>query len=457
MAKFNRVKGMQDFLPKDISKWQYVERTLIETAGLYGFKEIRIPMMEQTEVFTGSVGETSDIVQKEMYTLEDMGGRSITLRPEFTAGVVRSVIENGLLNEGLPQKLCYMGSCFRQEKPQAGRYREFHQFGVESFGSNDSSADAEIIALAKDVLHMLGIDDINLLINSIGCPECRPKYLEKLKEYFYSYKDQLDGDSLKRIDKNPMRILDSKVPSTIEIVANAPKSIEFLCDDCKTHFDGVKNRLSLLGIGYTVEEKLVRGLDYYTNTVFEFVSDAIGSQSTVCGGGRYNPLVARMGGKDTPGLGFAMGIERLIMVMENVGLDVPEEKRCEIFIASIGDIASKKAFELSHNLREEGFYAEYDTMSRGLKAQMRYANKIGAHYCIVLGEDELIKGIGKIKNMDTGKEVEIPLNSALIDYLYNVQISDAMEELEGSVEDIGSSNVDLSLISNFVEENKNKN
>lgn len=456
MAKFQRNKGMQDILPKDISKWKYVEKTLIEVAQLYGFKEIRVPTMEFTEVFTGSVGESSDIVQKEMYTLEDMGRRSLTLRPEFTAGVVRSVIENGLLNEGLPLKLSYIGSCFRQEKPQAGRLREFHQFGVESFGSNDPSADAEIIALAKDVLQMLGLEKIRLLINSIGCPECRPKYLEELKKYFYTYKDQLDGDSLKRIDTNPMRILDSKVPSTMEIVKDAPKSVDFLCDDCKVHFDGVKNRLSLLNIDYTIAPKLVRGLDYYTNTVFEFVSDDIGSQSSVAGGGRYNPLVERMGGKPTPGLGFGMGIERLIMAMDAVGADVPEEKRCEIFVASVGDIASKKALQLSHKLREEGFYAEYDMMSRGLKAQMKYANKIGAHYCVVLGEDELIKGVGKIRNMDSGKEVEIPLGDALVDYLYTVQISDAMEELGGSIDDIGFSNVDLSMMTKFVEEHSEK-
>ena len=456
MAKFQRNKGMQDILPKDISKWKYVEKTLIEVAQLYGFKEIRVPTMEFTEVFTGSVGESSDIVQKEMYTLEDMGRRSLTLRPEFTAGVVRSVIENGLLNEGLPLKLSYIGSCFRQEKPQAGRLREFHQFGVESFGSNDPSADAEIIALAKDVLQMLGLEKIRLLINSIGCPECRPKYLEELKKYFYTYKDQLDGDSLKRIDTNPMRILDSKVPSTMEIVKDAPKSVDFLCDDCKVHFDGVKNRLSLLNIDYTIAPKLVRGLDYYTNTVFEFVSDDIGSQSSVAGGGRYNPLVERMGGKPTPGLGFGMGIERLIMAMDAVGADVPEEKRCEIFVASVGDIASKKALQLSHELREEGFYAEYDMMSRGLKAQMKYANKIGAHYCVVLGEDELIKGVGKIRNMDSGKEVEIPLGDALVDYLYTVQISDAMEELGGSIDDIGFSNVDLSMMTKFVEEHSEK-
>lgn len=454
MKKFQRIKGMQDFLPSEISKWQYVEKTLIDTAQLYGFKEIRIPTMEQTELFTGSVGESSDIVQKEMYSLNDMGGRSMTLRPEFTAGVVRSVIENGLLNNALPLKLCYLGSCFRQEKPQAGRFREFHQFGIECFGSNDPSSDAEIIALAKDLLQMVGITKITLLINSIGCPECRPKYLEELKQYFYEHKDQLDGDSIKRLETNPMRILDSKVPSTIEIVKNAPKSLDYLCEDCENHFAGVKNRLSLLNIDYKVEQKLVRGLDYYTNTVFEFISDDIGAQSTVCGGGRYNPLVGRMGGKDTPGLGFAMGLERLIMVMESLGIETPEEKVCEVYIASIGDIASKKAFELAHKLREEGFYAEYDSMSRGLKAQMKYANKIGAHYCLVIGEDEIIKGIGKIKNMETGNEVEIPINDGLIDYLYNVQVSDAMADLGESVDDIGFSNMDLSLIQGLVEENK---
>lgn len=454
MGKFQKIKGMQDFLPTDTSKWQYVEKTLIDTAELYGFKEIRVPILEQTEVFTGAVGETSDVVQKEMYTLIDKGDRSLTLRPEMTAGVVRSVIENGLLNESLPLKLCYIGPCFRQEKPQAGRFRQFHQFGIESFGSNDPSSDAEVIALAQDVLRMVGIENVKLVINSIGCPDCRPKYLEELKKYFYEYKDQLDGDSLKRIDLNPMRILDSKVPTTQEIVKNAPKPADYLCDDCKNHFDGVKNYLSYLNIDYKVDENLVRGLDYYTNTVFELISGEIGSQSAVAGGGRYNPLVKRMGGKDTPALGFAMGIERLIMAMDSADAEIPEERKCEIYFASVGDIASKKAFELAHKLREEGFYAEYDNMGRGLKAQMRYANKIGAHYTIVLGEDELIKGVGKIRNMKTGKETELPLNDVLVDFLYNVQLSDAMEELGESVDEIGFTNVDLSVVSEFVKENK---
>jgi len=427
-------KGTQDILPEISHKWQYVEQMAAETAQIFGYEEIRVPTFEHTAVFTGSVGETTDIVQKEMYTFEDKGGHSLTLRPEATAGVVRSVIQHGLLNSALPQKVYYITTCFRRERPQAGRYREFRQFGVESFGSNDPSADAEIICLAQDLLTTLGINEVELLINSIGCAECRAKYLEALKEYFTQYKEQLDEDSRRRLDTNPMRILDSKIPETTQLVKGAPQTLDYLCSDCKEHFEGVKSRLDLLGVNYRITPTLVRGLDYYTNTVFEFVSSKIGAQGTVCGGGRYNLLVERRGGKPTPALGFGMGLDRILLVMAQLNCDFPDPRTCDIYIGSVGDPAAKKAFYLASKLRSEGFAASFDLMSRSVKAQMKYANKIGAKFSMIIGEDELAKGQGLLKNMSTGEETQIPLDDSLQEHLYNSQIMAAMQELSDAVE-----------------------
>lgn len=411
MAEINRaVKGTNDILPDQSRKWQFVEGKMLETAELFGFKEIRVPVFEHTEVFKRSVGDTTDVVQKEMYTFEDKGGRSITLRPELTAGVIRSAIEKGLINGALPQKLCYIGGCYRYEKPQAGRLREFHQFGVECVGAAAPNADAEVISLAKAVLENIGIKDISLEINSIGCPECRKEYHKALKEYFSANAETLCDTCKERLDRNPMRILDCKSPICREVAANAPVVIDYLCDDCKEHFEKVKANLSAMNISFTVNPKIVRGLDYYTRTVFEFVSGDIGAQSTVCGGGRYDGLIKQMGGQDTPSLGFAMGIERLMMVLEAQKAELPEDSTCDLFIATLGDKATLKASALCRELRDEGYKVQTDICGRGLKAQMKYANKIGAKFTLVLGDNEVESGKATLKKMSDSSEREISLN-----------------------------------------------
>lgn len=414
MAEINRaIKGTNDILPEDSHKWQFVEGKMLETASLYGFKEIRVPVFEHTEVFLRSVGDTTDVVQKEMYTFEDKGGRSITLRPELTAGVIRSAIEKGLVNGALPVKVCYIGGCYRYEKPQAGRLREFHQFGVECIGAASPNADAEVIALARQVLKSIGIDKISLEINSIGCPECRKEYHKALKEYFSNNIENLCGTCKDRLERNPMRILDCKSPVCSEIAAKAPVVLDYLCDDCRGHFEQVKAHLKAQNIEFTVNPHIVRGLDYYTRTVFEFVSGDIGAQSTVCGGGRYDGLISQMGGPSVPSLGFAMGIERLMLVLENQKAELPEAPKTDVYIATLGEKAVLKATELCAALRDEGYKAETDICKRGLKAQMKYANKIGAKFSIVLGDTEIENGKAKLKNMAEGTETEIKLDEIL--------------------------------------------
>ena len=411
MAEINRaVKGTNDILPADSHNWQFVEGKMLEVAALYGFKEIRVPVFEHTEVFLRSVGDTTDVVQKEMYTFDDKGGRSITLRPELTAGVIRSAIENGLVSGALPAKVCYIGGCYRYEKPQAGRLREFHQFGVECIGAPSPNADAEVIALARQVLESVGIEKIALEINSIGCPECRKAYHAALKEYFKANIDTLCGTCKERLDRNPMRILDCKSPICSEIAAKAPVVIDFLCDDCRDHFEQVKAHLTAQGIEYTVNPHIVRGLDYYTRTVFEFVSGDIGAQSTVCGGGRYDGLISQMGGPAVASLGFGMGIERLMLLLKAQQTELPEAHTTDIYIATLGDKAILKASELCAELRREGYKAETDICSRGLKAQMKFADKIGAKFTVVLGDDEIDGGKARLKDMAEGTVKEIKLS-----------------------------------------------
>ncbi len=411
MAEINRaIKGTNDILPEDSHKWQFVEGKMLETASLYGFKEIRVPVFEHTEVFLRSVGDTTDVVQKEMYTFDDKGGRSITLRPELTAGVIRSAIEKGLVNGALPVKVCYIGGCYRYEKPQAGRLREFHQFGVECIGAASPNADAEVIALARQVLKNIGVDKISLEINSIGCPHCRKEYHKALKEYFNQNIEDLCGTCKDRLERNPMRILDCKSPVCSEIAAKAPVVLDYLCDDCKQHFEQVKAHLNAQNIEFTVNPHIVRGLDYYTRTVFEFVSGDIGAQSTVCGGGRYDGLISQMGGPSVPSLGFAMGIERLMLVLESQKTELPQAPKTDVYIATLGEKACLKATELCALLRDEGYKSETDICARGLKAQMKYANKIGAKFTIVLGDDEIENDSAKLKNMAEGTETPIKLS-----------------------------------------------
>ena len=435
MSEINRaVKGTNDLLPFDSYKWQFVENKMLETARLFGFSEIRVPVFEHTEVFKRSVGDTTDVVQKEMYTFDDKGGRSITLRPELTAGVVRSVIENGLLNGPLPLKVCYIGGCYRYEKPQAGRLREFHQFGVECVGASAPNADAEVIALAKQVLDNVGIEKISLEINSIGCPECRKNYQNALKEYFKANIDTLCGTCKDRLERNPMRILDCKSPVCKKLCENAPVVIDYLCDDCQEHFDAVKSHLDAAGINYTVNPKIVRGLDYYTRTVFEFVSGDIGAQSTVCGGGRYDGLIAQMGGQPTASLGFGMGIERLMMVLEAQNTELPKPTDCDLYIAAMGEKASLKATALCNALRIDGFKVQTDICAKGLKAQMKFANKIGALFTLVLGDNELENNKANLKNMQTGEQTEICLDN-LSDELLSAVNKNALENLTNSIID----------------------
>lgn len=414
MSEINRaVKGTNDVLPEESYKWQYVENKMLKTASLFGFKEIRVPVFEHTEVFQRSVGDTTDVVQKEMYTFDDKGGRSITLRPELTAGVIRSVIENGLYNLSLPQKVCYIGGCYRYEKPQAGRLREFHQFGVECIGAAAPSADAEVISLAHSVLSEIGLENLSLEINSIGCPACRAEYHKALKAYFESKQESLCETCKDRLSRNPMRILDCKSPVCSDIAKDAPVMIDFLCQDCDDHFKAVKANLDEMGIAYKVNPTIVRGLDYYTRTVFEFVSGDIGAQSTVCGGGRYDGLMEQMGAPATPSLGFAMGIERLLLVLANQNKEVGNKQICDIYIAPMGNTASIKAAAVCTALRKAGFSAQTDICGRGLKAQMRYANKIGARFSVVLGDNELETGIINLKNMETGEQKEIELENLI--------------------------------------------
>ena len=433
MSEINRaIKGTNDILPQDSYKWQFVEGKMLETARMFGFEEIRVPVFEHTEVFKRSVGDTTDVVQKEMYTFDDKGGRSITLRPELTAGVVRAAIEKGLVQGALPLKVCYIGGCYRYEKPQAGRLREFHQFGVECFGAASPNADAEVIMLAKQVLDSVGIEKISLEINSIGCPECRKSFQAALKQYFSDNIETLCATCKDRLDRNPMRILDCKSPVCSDLAKNAPVVLDYLCDDCKAHFEGVKKHLDAAGIKYTVNPHIVRGLDYYTRTVFEFVSGDIGAQSTVCGGGRYDGLVSQMGGPNVAALGFGMGIERLMLVLDAQKNEWPKNNTCDLYIATMGEAASLKASELCCALRNDGFKVQTDITARGLKAQMKFADKIGATFTMVLGDSEIESGCARLKNMQSGNETEIKLSN-INDELFSELYEAALKQLEEAI------------------------
>lgn len=416
---------MEDVVPSQVHKWHTVEKVASDIAEAYGFREIRIPTFENTELFVRSVGETTDVVQKEMFTVTGRESK-FTLRPEGTAGTIRAVLQNGLLNEALPQKVFYILSCFRHEKPQAGRLWEFHQFGAEMAGSSSPAADAEMISMAGSVIEKLGIKDIELHINSIGCPHCRAKYYEKLREFFEPNKEKLCPTCLSRLEKNPMRILDCKSEICREIGKEAPLMIDYLCDECSEHFTSLKKYLDEMGIKYSIDPKIVRGLDYYTKTVFEFITTSIGAQGTICGGGRYDGLIGEMGGNPTPALGFAMGLERLIMTMEKQGCEFAEPRQCDIYIGSMGEAAGIKAAALVNELRTGGVKAEWDVMGRGVKAQMKYANKIGAAYSIILGDNELAEGKAKLKNMQSGEESEIALDSSFCDRFSNIRTADML-------------------------------
>lgn len=404
-------KGTADVLPSQSYKWQYLENEIRKICNEFCIKEIRTPVFEHTELFERGVGETTDVVGKEMYTFNDKGDRSITLRPEGTASAARAYIEHGLFNDPQPVKVFYQIKCYRYEKPQAGRYREFGQFGVEVYGSGEPSADAEIMALPMLLYERLGLKGLRLSINSIGCPNCRKEYNKKLKEYLSKRYDNLCDTCKERFEKNPMRIIDCKSPICSDIVADAPKLIDSICPECADHFQKVKGYLDAMGIAYVIDPDIVRGLDYYTKTVFEIIADNKNSNSVICGGGRYDGLIEELGGNPMPACGFALGMERLLLTMEEQGIEIPEPKGVQIYIGNIGDESGRFSQKLVMELRKAGIIAEKDHLGKSVKAQMKYANKIGAKYSIILGDDEIANNTARLKNMDEGTECECALNA----------------------------------------------
>ncbi len=413
-----RPKGTKDMLPEEAYRWQYLERVAKETAAAFAFKEIRTPVFEYTELFSRGVGGTSDIVGKEMYTFLDKGNRSVTLRPEGTAGVARAFLENGLAGGAMPFKAYYLISAFRYERPQAGRLREFHQFGAELYGAEGAYADAEVISLADAFLKNLGLKQIGLKINSIGCKTCRAKYHEALKNYFAPRLDEMCADCKVRFEKNPMRILDCKEEGCRRFTADAPKMLDYLCDDCKDHFEQVKALLTVSGIEYETDPAIVRGLDYYSRTVFEFVTSAAGAQGTVLGGGRYDTLLSDIGGKNVPAVGFAAGMERLLMAMEAENAPFEKEKTADCYLLGMDGKSREKAFALAGELRRAGVSAETDLMTRSVKAQFKYADKAGARFVAVLGEAELAEGAAEVKDMKNSSSEKVKF-SELGQYLLN--------------------------------------
>ena len=395
----NIPKGTKDVLPAEAYKWHFVENTARRIAALYGLKEIRTPVFEHTELFLRGVGDTTDIVNKEMYTFLDKGERSITLKPEGTAGVVRSFIENGGGGGVLPQKMYYITPVFRYERPQAGRLREHHQFGVEIFGGKGAETDAEVILLARDYIAALGVEGVELNLNSIGCKHCRPKFNEALREYLRPHLSEMCPTCNARFEKNPLRILDCKEEKCAAINAGAPRSVDFLCDECREHFEKLKAILDDCGVAYTLNPKLVRGLDYYSKTVFEFVSTSIGAQGTVLGGGRYDTLIENLGGPSVPAVGFGSGIERMLLVLENTGKTIPQEAPLGVYAAGLDDAGRRAAFLLVQQLRKAGVSADFDHAARSVKAQFKYAGKVGARFVVAIGSNELESGMYTIKDM----------------------------------------------------------
>ena len=433
------IKGTKDVLPAEVHKNHYIEAVCRGAAERFGYKEIRTPVFEHTELFQRGVGDTTDVVQKEMYTFDDKGGRSITRRPEGTAGAARSFLENGLSNEALPQKVYYFTSCYRYEKPQAGRLREFHQFGIECFGASSPLADAEMISLAKQVFDELGVKDLHLELNSIGCPTCRAKYQEALKEYFGAHRDELCNTCKERLERNPMRLLDCKSPEDKALAEKAPVVLDYLCEECSEHFESVKKYLDSMGIAYRINPQIVRGLDYYTKTVFEFVADSIGAQGTVCGGGRYDGLIEELGGAKTPSLGFGMGLERLQLVMEAQGCEFPAPEKPDLFIVALGEKAKLKAVEIAKDMRDEGFSVLYDLNERSLRAQMKYADKMNASFNVVIGDNEVENKAATLKNMQNGESCDISLTTFVNDF-YRISMDEQLKDLEinGEAFDFGT-------------------
>jgi len=409
-------RGTQDFLPEQTGDWQKLEEKIRSICRIYGFGEVRTPIFESTELFLRGIGETTDVVTKEMYTFEDRGGRSMTLRPENTASVVRAYLEHKLYGEQKVHKFYYMGPMFRHDRPQAGRYRQFNQFGVEEIGSQDPAVDAEIIAMAFQLFRELGLNDLVLHLNSVGCPKCRPVYRQKLIEFFDGKRDELCDDCKSRLDKNPLRVLDCKEDGERMLSEGVPLIMDYLCEECAEHFEKVQSYLTGIGISFEKDPRLVRGLDYYTKTAFEIMYAPLGAQSTVCGGGRYDGLIEEIGGPSVPGIGFAVGMERLLLTLKEQGLLPPVEEIRPAYIVALGDEARKEAFILQQALRAKSLYAEIDTNGRSMKGQMKAANKINADFTVIIGEDELAQGQAQIRNMETKEQETVALGD-VVEYI----------------------------------------
>lgn len=405
------LRGTQDILPQDAYKWNYMEKNIRDLCGRYGYGEIRTPMFEATELFQRGIGDTTDVVTKEMYTFTDRGGRSITLRPENTASAVRAYLEHKLYGDQQVHKFFYIGSMFRYDRPQAGRYREFHQFGVEVMGADSPAADAEVISLAYTLFQNLGLQDLVLHINSIGCGKCRPAYRQKLIDYFRAGKDDLCHDCQERLEKNPLRVLDCKEDGAKKLVKEAPNITDYLCEDCQKKFDAVKQYLTALGISYEVDPRLVRGLDYYTNTAFEIQYTPLGAQSAICGGGRYDGLVEEVGGPHTPSVGFAVGLERLLLALEMQKLIPEPVKPGHVYIAALGESATAEGMKIQQELRRAGIRADLDLQGRSLKGQMKQAGKTGADYTVIIGSDELDRQEASVKSMAEGTQDSVPFDN----------------------------------------------
>ncbi|MGL5634449.1 MAG: histidine--tRNA ligase [Sarcina sp.] len=407
-------KGTKDMLPQDAYKWQYIESKLREISARYGIREIRTPIFEATELFKRGVGETTDVVQKEMYTFEDKGGRSITLKPEGTAPAVRAFIEGSLYADAQPTKMFYFTPCFRYEKMQKGRLRQFHQYGIEVFGSKEATVDAELISLVMNALNEFGIKGLSLNINSIGCPKCRKAYNEALRAYLQSNYESLCETCKTRFEKNPMRIIDCKEKACKEIVKDVPLILDYICDECNEHFTNLKTYLDAMGIEYQVDPQIVRGLDYYTKTVFEVIKDGL----TICGGGRYDGLVEQIDGPETPAVGFALGLERLLLILDAEGIVIPEPNRFDLFIGNMSELAKIRSIALANSLRSKGLKVEIDHLGKSMKAQMKYANKVGAEFTVVIGDSEIEEDVLTLKRMSDGEKFETKLSD--IDEIVNI-------------------------------------
>ena len=424
--RYSVPKGTKDILPSDIYRWQKAESVFAEVCSLYGYEEVRTPTFEQTDLFQRSVGDTTDVVQKEMYTFEDKGGRSITLRPEGTAGVARSFIEHGMSSLPSPVRLFYNITAFRYENVQKGRFREFHQFGLEAFGAKGPAIDAEIISVLVLFFERMGLQKTKLHINSIGCPTCRTAYHDVLRQYYEPHLAGMCPDCNGRFAKNPLRMLDCKVDRCHALAEDAPKLLTYLCDDCRTHFDGLQSELNSLGIDYTVDPGIVRGLDNYTRTVFEFISENVGTQGTICGGGRYDGLIETMDGPSVPGIGFAMGVERFLMELDAQGIAIDRVPPVLVYLASMDANSTSFAGKLAYSLRKAGVGTAFDLMERSFKAQLKYAGKSTAPFMIVIGEEEVNTGKAKLKTLANGDQVQVDLFAmdelaSTIKNIWNVQ------------------------------------